>query len=563
MIKQIKINKYKKFSDIVFDFETGINAISGENGTCKSSLLYLIGNSFQGISTSCNWINDKKAISVINAINSMVNPKVEKLQRGDKKYNDPAPNVKGALYTVSFYGHEELSFRRHNSASEMRYCLKPYYPKGQSQKLPACPVVYLGLSRLVPYGEFQKDDEIKVIKQSIPVDVKKRIADNFQKFTLYDISHNEFQKMGDLKNRSDFTSDKEGIDSNTISAGEDNLYVILAALESLRFYFESINSTKDIESVLLIDEVDATLHPSYQVRLLALFREYAEKYKIQIVFTTHSMTTIKDLLESHDNLIYLVDNVTDIAKMEEPTIQNIQAHLYRKSKNDIYRDKHIPIFTEDREARILLHLLFDFLEQTKPEFRDVRRFFTIPEINIGADILHGLFKEEKLIRSHVGAFCVLDGDHEDELDNCIITLPGKNSGVKGNSLSPEALLQQYAQALIERDSQFWKDKDVLDKNFGKKWYLENIKAAIDEYEATVKTQSFDTDENNANRQKSEKRRQFNKELFNKHQQFFEYLFKYWLHDQYNQRIIESFYENLKIMFKKCASMREINPEEWK
>lgn len=67
MIKQIKINKYKKFFDIVFSFEAGINAISGENGTCKSSLLYLIGNSFQGVSTSCNWINDKKAISVINA----------------------------------------------------------------------------------------------------------------------------------------------------------------------------------------------------------------------------------------------------------------------------------------------------------------------------------------------------------------------------------------------------------------------------------------------------------------------------------------------------------------
>lgn len=106
MIKQIDIIRYKKFKDISFNFEAGINAISGENGTCKSSLLYLIGNSFQVVKTTCDWIKEKKAVSVINAINTVVNPKVERLQRGDKTYNDPAPGTKGALYTVSFNDHE-------------------------------------------------------------------------------------------------------------------------------------------------------------------------------------------------------------------------------------------------------------------------------------------------------------------------------------------------------------------------------------------------------------------------------------------------------------------------
>ena len=66
MIKQIDIIRYKKFKDISFNFEAGINAISGENGTCKSSLLYLIGNSFQEVKTTCDWIKEKKGFSKIS-----------------------------------------------------------------------------------------------------------------------------------------------------------------------------------------------------------------------------------------------------------------------------------------------------------------------------------------------------------------------------------------------------------------------------------------------------------------------------------------------------------------
>ena len=38
-----------------------------------------------------------------------------------------------------------------------RYAVKPYYVKGKGESLPAVPVVYLSLARLLPYGEFQDD----------------------------------------------------------------------------------------------------------------------------------------------------------------------------------------------------------------------------------------------------------------------------------------------------------------------------------------------------------------------------------------------------------------------
>ena len=548
MVKGIEFKKYKKFNNQSFVFSPDINVISGENGTCKSSLLYLIGNSFQSVSSNAPWIKDKRGIRAINTINANVNPKVERMQRGDKKYNDPAIGVHGPLYKVSYFDHEDLEFRRHNSDINMRYALKPQYPRGAKQNLPSCPVIYLGLTRLLPFGEYQKDDEIRAIKTAVPEEVKQRISEDFRNFTHYDIVHNVFQSMGDLKKRSDFTSNKEGIDSNTISAGEDNLYIIFAALESLRFYYETIESTRKVESVLLIDELDATLHPNYQIRLMAMLREYSEKYKIQIYFTTHSLAIVEDAIQNNDNLLYLVDNLSDIAVMDDPTLPSIKAHLYGKSKNDIYHDKHIPVLTEDGEARWMLKMLLNYLEETKPEFINVRRFFTIPEINIGADILRSLFKDAKLIRSYVGICCILDGDQKPELSNCIITLPGQNSGGAGNNLSPEALLIEYAQLLIDRNSHFWTDQAVLAANFGKKWYIENVATAIEEYN---------------NGDMKEKRREFNKRLFNVHIDFYEYLFKFWMHDPYNENSIEKFYQDLKIVFKKCAPLREISPKEWK
>ena len=144
----------------------------------------------------------------------------------------------------------------------------------------------------------------------------------YKSFTNYSITYVSQQQMGSIKTRLDFVSDINGVDSNTISAGEDNLSIILTALISLKYYFNSINSTRDVESVLLIDEIDATLHPSYQIKLLKLFMDFSQKYKIQIVFTTHSISLLEKMFEYKKHVLYLVDNITSAALMEEPDIYN-------------------------------------------------------------------------------------------------------------------------------------------------------------------------------------------------------------------------------------------------
>lgn len=274
MIKKIHIVKYRKLQDMDFDLSKGINVISGTNGTCKTSLLHIVSNAYQAVTKNCDWLQDASCLDVIKQINSMTNPKIESLTKGDKVYNDPANGTKGTLFTVDYYGHAPLEFRKHNSKLSSRYAVKPWYRPGTTEKLPFCPVIYLGLTRLYPFGEYLNEAAVEKLKKNLPVEYQNEIADIYKRLTGISISAVSPQKMGDIKTRADFESDKAGIDSNTISAGEDNLFIIISALVSLKYYFENITSTNEIESVLLIDEFDATLHPSLQFKLLDIFRTY-------------------------------------------------------------------------------------------------------------------------------------------------------------------------------------------------------------------------------------------------------------------------------------------------
>lgn len=553
MIKGITIKQYRKLKDISLSFVPTINAISGPNGTCKTSLLHLLSNSFQAVTRSCEWVVDKKSISVINAINQITNPKVESLTRGDQKYNDPAHGVEGILFAVDYYDREPLEFRRHNSSQTTRYAVKPMYKKGTHDSLPNCPVIYLGLSRLVPFGEYQNDAAVSGIKKNLPEKYQNEIAELYKYFTRYSISTSKAQQMGDIKTRAEFSSDYEGIDSNTISAGEDNLHIILTALVSLEYYYDSIHSKRTVESVLLIDELDATLHPDYQIKLVNLFREFSEKYKIQIVFTSHSISLLEEMLAAKDNVIYLVDNVTSVATMDDIDIYKIKMHLCSLTHEDIYRDKVIPIFTEDAQARYLLDLLFSFFENNYDEsFRNVRRFFHLVNVNLGAENLASIFGDSKMLRISMQSICVLDGDHNSNIRHCIIALPGKNKPNASRGLCPEELLFEYAEMLYTADDPFWTNSIVLGRGYGKIPYIDRVRRPLNSFreECAANTNTL-------------KPREFNKKLFEKEKDFFNLLFKHWMNNPSNRSELERFYSELKTVFSKVAPYSEINPHEWK
>lgn len=549
-MKKLEIIKYRKLKNIELEFSPQINAISGTNGTCKTSILHLISNSFQAANKKCDWVKDNKCLSVLSNLNAITNPKVESLTRGDKQYNDPARDVKGSLFSVEYFDREPLEFRRHNSSTDTRYAVKPKYKPGTKDTLPFCPIVYLGLSRLFPYGEFNDDESIKKISKNLPEEYKKELSQLYKYFTNYTINYASPQKMGNVKTRTEFTTDYEGIDSNTISAGEDNLSIILIALITLKYYYDSIQSSREVESILLIDELDATLHPAFQIKLLQLFKQFSNDYKIQIVFTTHSMTLLEEMFKCKNNVIYLIDNISDVIPLADPNIYKIQMHLKDLTQEDIYIDKKIPVFTEDDEARILLEMIFNyFIKIHNDEFRGISSFFHMVCASLGSDNLVDIFSDSQLLRTTMGAICVLDGDKPNDLSKCIISLPG--------SKSPEQLLIDYAKELYDNDDDFWRTNLLIDQGYTKIHYQNTIMKSVEEFE-------LDFQDKKANGISTKGlRRAFNKKLFKDNKKFFEFLFKHWLNNPVNQDEIEKFYKNMKSMFKKVSIYNGINPNEWK
>ena len=549
MINFLKIKHYRKLKNIDIDLSKRINIISGTNGTCKSSILYMVSNAFQEVKSTSAWVKNKDILKIIKGVNAGVNLKIESLTRGDEKYNDPAQGDSGSLFACEYEDGIKLEFRRHNTtiADKNRFALKPYYKPGANEKLPQLPVIYLGLSRLYAFGEYQS--EFSQIKKQLPTDYFEIVRELYKSFTGITIANEHTQEMGIIKKRTSFSTDVDGIDSNTISSGEDNLLILLTALVSLRYYYENIDKRNQTESVLLIDEIDATLHPAFQNKLLDLIDDYTNQYRIKLICTSHSLSLLEYAFQKKCNVIYLLDNINCVIQMEDADIYKIKMYLHNQSKEDIYISRSIPIFTEDTEARMFLNCIFDSFERkSKGTFSQVRSVFHFVDANISGDALANIFSDDKLLRSTMRSICILDGDKQAQynLNNYTITLPGQ--------LSPEELMFKYAEDLYAKDDLFWSDSTIISLGFTKIYFRDHILKEIKSIDETIK-QLKDKDESTKG-----VRRDKNKKVFNNYKRFFDLMMRKWVED--HEQEMQSFYHNLHILFCKVSEFHDINPKEW-
>lgn len=303
---------------------------------------------------------------------------------------------------------------------------------------------------------------------------------------------------------------------------------------------------------MLIDEIDATLHPAFQIKLLNLFDEYRKNYKIQYIFTTHSLSLLENALSNKNNVIYLIDNITSVIKMEDVDIYKIKMNLKSVLKNDIYLNRAIPIFTEDDEARLFLNCIFEYYErQSRYNFGNMRSFFHFVNANISSDNLNNIFADSKLLRSTMRSICILDGDQhgKQNYNNHIIVLPGEKS--------PENLIFEYVQHLYETDDPFWMDSTIQELGYYKVYYRDNIKIDIDNINTKIEKKS--------EKKESTKgiRREENKKVFNDYKDFFELVIKNWINSPQHEGELNKFYNDLKIMFKKVSEFHDISSKEWK
>lgn len=562
MINKIHFNSYKSLQNISINLSNGINIIAGNNGTCKSSILHVISNSYKKTSRNSDLLLDNKCINIITKLNKYTVPKIEALNRGSMANNDPTNGHKGTIYEVYFENGTTQSFRKHNVTSTAlkspnRYSVKPYYGKGKSEKLTESMNVYLSLDRLYPYGEFQDDDALSKLSANLPNKYLDLITEAFKEFTSIDISYSTAEQMGSIKNRWKFSSNVDNIDSNTISSGEDNLLIILIATYSLVYYCDCLKD-KNNDVYLLIDEFDASLHPEFQVRYLNYFAKLSESYpNFSLVATTHSLTTIEESIKNSYNLIYLIKRPSGVKLMDTPDLKKIKANLLNSLHRDLFNTVSIPILTEDAEARLLLNVLFDkFGNNTELDFSKVRNYFNPIDASFSSETLKTLCSAQTIPKNNFPAIAILDGDQIGSMNrytirNCIITLPGNKS--------PERMIYDICLYLKGNKSTeadlFWNTVEN-ELGFTHDYMTRNIIPQFEQLDKKIEDLKAE------NLSIKGIYRDESKKIFNQNVAIYKKLFEFWISLDINQKEIKRFYDNLKVCYYKICDYYSLATDLW-
>lgn len=354
-IVSLKINRFRAFTDAEFIIGKNITVLSGSNAVGKSTVLGLLGN-------SCELKADKGKPILQTAFRC----EWGELFKMSPSFDSTSSNVA----SISYEGDSELKYRITWQQNGTRGRLIPVTTTASGSTSNAKkehPSLYLGLSRLYPLGE----STIASNTTPTTVDVDSTsFLDTYRKIlSIYDDIQSVNQVTVDVNKRTPIGVNTTKYDYLTNSAGQDNLAQILLAVES----FKKLKSERGEDyqgGLLLIDEIDAALHPSAQNKLFSYLYQSSKELDLQVVFTTHSLSLLDyarlnaTSIRSNGNdpkpiEIYFLSRAN---REESPTIyRSPEPLLYRNllQESVSYRaQQKIKVISEDAEARwVLEHLL--------------------------------------------------------------------------------------------------------------------------------------------------------------------------------------------------------------
>ncbi|MBA6337931.1 ATP-binding protein [Colwellia sp. BRX8-7] len=465
VINKVDIVKFRGFKNVSFDLGSHITLIAGRNGTQKSTLLGLLTQPFT-ITNALNPMKGEKPLcggSFKSAFSEKFKLSKTFDKAGDHEWTLDVKKVNSPFTLVSM--------KRDQKTGAIRFWQKG--SRGQGTGYLQRPVIYLSLKRLVPIGE---DKSLKTNDAVTLTDKEKVIFREAYNKIL--ISRDEIKDLNYLKSSHKDTMGitSKNYDWQSNSAGQDNIGKILLAILSFKRLKEKFGREYH-GGILAIDEIDASLYPASQVKLIEQMMKYCSKFNIQLIATTHSLPLIKKVFD-----FSLLDKqvgqckVAFLEKLDHSVIVNDNIDydgIVAKLNLDLGNPKSlskITIFTEDAEGREFAKAI---IKSTYPQIEFIRK------CTFSCDLLI------ELNRTNVPGFVfptsivILDGDvKRKKLKENFVLLPGTNS--------PERELAQFLYDLSDMDP-FWTsknqhyDKDCCfldfsldeilgDRNKAKLWY---------------------------------------------------------------------------------------------
>ena len=213
-----------------------------------------------------------------------------------------------------------------------------------------CPVIFLSLKRLLPIGEVGQIQDVPLGLTSDEVSFFKEWHNRI--LISQDVITTVHRLSGRDKNSLGPETDHS--DSLTISAGQDNIgKIILAVLSFKRLKSAYPNHYKG--GMIFIDELESTLYPAAQIKLLEFMFKAASDFSLQFFFTTHSETVIKFLKTSkyirETSLVYLNKIANKIYVHNDLSWKAIESHLtVGYSEENSENVKKVKVYAEDSVA---------------------------------------------------------------------------------------------------------------------------------------------------------------------------------------------------------------------
>ncbi len=511
MYRNILIRDFRQFQNKELLLGKRVTILAGRNSTGKSTILGLLANS-----------GELKKKDGTTFSGKQFRAEFSEILHGSKKY-DASGSDRIQIDVVDDEGNiiDYRKFRTawQNDVAGERFRVIPLKLTPDGKKTEAkmsIPVLYLGLSRLFPIGEA---DEKKIEAKSIKFGDKDQEKWFFEQYanilSLHETINNvENFMIGETSKKTGVGIETDKYDYLTNSAGQDNIGQILMAILSFKRIKSSISEWKG--GLLLIDEIDATLHPAAQKRLIDLLSKEAKTTGFQVVVTTHSSDLLKhicskikhnrDDINNEIELYYFTNANRKMEIKRNPDYSSIENDLLVTSW--LQNTNKVKLYSEDAENRW-------FVSNLVP---DLILFVDMLDVHIGCAQLMSLYKGDPNYFGNV--VMVFDGDvKESDLDtvpeqlrqrlNNIVKLPGTKR--------PEEVIYDYIISLPP-DHPYWELAERMDMTW---LYFKEQGPLSDRY-------------------KAEKDRERYKKWFVEHENVFDTtkLFEFWKED--NKEMVEVF-----------------------
>ncbi|MDE4542247.1 AAA family ATPase [Thermoanaerobacterium sp. R66] len=484
MIHSIKINDFRIFKNISMNLGKYLTVISGKNALGKSTLLGMIGNTCELKTSEGRPIIQKQFRTEFSEIFKGS----EKFDlSGSNKYTVYFSDIKNPDKIVDYrtcritWPTTKIKTTKGDIKYKKRFRVIPEktVSKRKSSKKYNYPVLYLGLSRLYPIGE-SNEETLSVKNIKLEEDERKRFLTSYKEI-LSIVNDEEISidciNIGETDRKKGIGISTTEYDSLTNSAGQDNIGQILLAV--LSFYrLKRNNPDKYKGGLLLIDELEATLHPYAQLELLRHLIKYCRELDLQIVFTTHSLTILQLICEK---IKYNKKdgNINDIELLyitkANGTLEIKQNIEYATIYNDLNiqsikeNPSKIIVYSEDDETRWFAQkLLSKYIHRLE-----------LVNITMGFSNLLKLNKADPKYFSNI--IFIVDGDVKDE-DIEKYKLPNINNIIKlPGGKRPEEILYLYLtnipaeHELREQITKYNFTKEYFQTHSPEKEYKEKVK----------------------------------------------------------------------------------------